>query len=671
MTSTFSAGSTREVLAAASRGSPSAESVARICPLTRLTRSELEPHVVEEVRRAVLDQGRLSKDDVLAGWGLDERQYAELQRRLEGRPGVESGPRRTGGFVARRQRGAAEEADTGPPLPGGEEWERAALERLVELLTYETLEALLGNLIQTIRQLRRLETGQNRRGTKEELAAALIVQHGRELFRDVSAREQVGRALGIDWPQRWRPGKTAAIEFVRAVGFPAELAGAPSPETPPDFEYLEGRVELKPLHRFQKEVHRKLLERLYRPGDRCLLTLPTGAGKTRVTAESIRYWLTERYDGHKRQSRHATALWLAHTEELCEQAYQCFRQIWEATVQPCPLLLVRFWGRFTSEPRLLLDTVGQARVHPTVLVSTPNRLLNLLRGHVEGGESALVELLDSLGLLVIDEAHRAAAKSYRDVLAALDRVGRPVSVVGLTATPYRMEYVTDDPEAGTRELREIFDRLIEPSETLGPNPRSRLQELEVLARPRFVTLETPTSLRIPEFDPDRLEEENEIERIDRVLAVRTDNSPRRLTVLERLLAIAREPDSSILYFGPSVRDAECMAYLLRARGIAAAVVSGDTRDVTRRHLIDEFRRARVRVLCNCEVLTTGFDAPRVTHIFMARPTVSQVLYEQMVGRGLRGPAFGGTGTCTIIDCKDDIRGPRPELGYEAFRKVWT
>jgi superfamily II DNA or RNA helicase len=55
---------------------------------------------------------------------------------------------------------------------------------------------------------------------------------------------------------------------------------------------------------------------------------------------------------------------------------------------------------------------------------------------------------------------------------------------------------------------------------------------------------------------------------------------------------------------------------------------------------------------------------------MARPTVSRVLYEQIVGRGLRGPKFGGTATCAILDCEDNFRGDRPQLGYEAFRKVW-
>jgi superfamily II DNA or RNA helicase len=113
-----------------------------------------------------------------------------------------------------------------------------------------------------------------------------------------------------------------------------------------------------------------------------------------------------------------------------------------------------------------------------------------------------------------------------------------------------------------------------------------------------------------------------------------------------------------------------MAFLLRQAGAPAAVLSGVTRDVTRRQVVTDFKQGELRVLCNCEVLTTGFDAPRVTHVVMARPTVSRVLYEQIVGRGLRGPRFGGTETCVVIDCEDNFRGDRPPLGYESFRRVW-
>jgi hypothetical protein len=105
-----------------------------------------------------------------------------------------------------------------------------------------------------------------------------------------------------------------------------------------------------------------------------------------------------------------------------------------------------------------------------------------------------------------------------------------------------------------------------------------------------------------------------LERIDRVLAVRADNTPRRLAVVRHLLPIARDPAHSILYFGPSARDAECMPFLLRRADLPAAVVSGTTRDVTRRQVVTEIKQKKVRVLCNCEVLTTGFDALQVTHV---------------------------------------------------------
>jgi DNA repair protein RadD len=91
------------------------------------------------------------------------------------------------------------------------------------------------------------------------------------------------------------------------------------------------------------------------------------------------------------------------------------------------------------------------------------------------------------------------------------------------------------------------------------------------------------------------------------------------------------------------------------------------RDVTRRKIIADFKAARVKVLCNCEVLTAGFDAPKVSHVVMTRPTVSQAVYEQMIGRGLRGPKFGGTTTCVIIDLEYKYRSERSKFGYQQFR----
>lgn len=110
----------------------------------------------------------------------------------------------------------------------------------------------------------------------------------------------------------------------------------------------------------------------------------------------------------------------------------------------------------------------------------------------------------------------------------------------------------------------------------------------------------------------------------------------------------------VLFFGCSVQHAEAMAVLLRRRGREAAAITADTREATRRHLVEAFRRAEIQVLCNYGVLTTGFDAPKVQAVVVGRPTASRILYEQMIGRGMRGPRFGGTKECLVVDVNDNL-----------------
>jgi DNA repair protein RadD len=627
--------------------------------------------VLDDVAAMVRDRGAVTRAEIMEAFGLNDEDYAVLRARLTKFRDIKAGPKKRGGFeLAVSRREAPPPEARSDEFAGLGEWEEEAVGRLCELFQHRHLEEMLGGLVHTIREFRRHHTAQDRRGTKTELATALVVQHGTGLLGDPTIRKRIARAADVDYPGRWHPGKAAAVAFARDAGFSPEFAGVPATDSRVDFEILRGRIELKALQRFQQEVQRKLLTRLYVPGQRALVSLPTGAGKTRVAVESIRYWLLERYDPTRAKALQGLCLWLAHTDELCEQAYLAFRQVWESDIQRSPLLLVRFWGNHSRRHETVEEITHQSRRIPSVVISTPQRIVNMIRGADESGQDTFLELASVTGLVVIDEAHRAAARSYREIVGTLSDLEASVSLAGLTATPFRMEYFHEDPEAGTRELREIFHELIDARETLGDDQRVALQEMGILARPGFETLETSTALRIPGFSEGEDTDNARIEHIDRILATRTDRTPRRLLIHRRLVEVARQDSSSILYFGPSVRDAECMAYMLRSSGIPSAVVTGRTRDAVRREVIGDFKDGTLKVLCNCEVLTTGFDAPRVSHVFMARPTVSQVLYEQMVGRGLRGPKFGGTATCSIVDCKDDIRGPRPELGYEAFRRVW-
>lgn len=632
----------------------------------------LDKSVVREIHEIIFEYGSISKNVLIENYQLTEDDYAKLQQQILADRSIRKGPKRSGGFVLREEKHRALDIASGERPLLAAQWERETVERLTRLLTTDVLKALLGDLQRAVRNLRNRETGIDST-PKEDLATALVLQHGIDLFCEPTIRKHVGDACRVKPPERWHPGKGAAVEFVSQTMFPHELAGIPSPDSLPDYEYLEGRFDLRELEDFQEEVKERLDNVLQNRGQRAIMTLPTGAGKTRVAVQSIRDLLTGRHDVTSGTNSQAAVLWLAHTEELCEQAHACFRQVWTNSENVCPLLLIRFWGHYTRDMVKHAAVLQGILSRPTVLISTPHRIVNLLDNRVEGGGSVVEGMRKSLRLLLIDEAHRAAAPSYRRILKDLLQSEEPISVAGLTATPFRMEYDKENPEKGTRELVEIFHDIIEPIRTLGGDSRARVEELQerdILARPEWRTIQTHTIVRMPDVEDPGSVSEDEMERIDRGMALRTDTTQRRLTILEHLLPFAKKEGNSILYFGPSVRDAECMAFLLRRKHVPAAVVTGNTRDVTRRQVIAKFKQGEIRVLCNCEVLTTGFDAPRVTHIVVARPTVSGVLYEQMVGRGLRGPRFGGTESCVILNCEDDFRGKLPPLGYESLRRVW-
>ena len=107
-------------------------------------------------------------------------------------------------------------------------------------------------------------------------------------------------------------------------------------------------------------------------------------------------------------------------------------------------------------------------------------------------------------------------------------------------------------------------------------------------------------------------------------------------------------------------------------GREAAVIDASTPSALRRKILSSFRTGNVQFLFNFGVLTTGFDAPNIECLLIARPTRNLVLLEQMIGRGLRGPRNGGTTTCKLLWVEDDFASGeelRP-LSYERFAGLW-
>jgi superfamily II DNA or RNA helicase len=172
------------------------------------------------------------------------------------------------------------------------------------------------------------------------------------------------------------------------------------------------------------------------------------------------------------------------------------------------------------------------------------------------------------------------------------------------------------------------------------------------------------------------EEQSELRRFRRLPAAVEErlgtNSIRNRLLLESISSLSGlvgDPWTAIL-FATSVQHAQVMAALLNFEGIPSAAISANTDPGARKHYIERFRSGDLRVLTNFGVLTQGFDAPSVRVIYVARPTFSPNVYQQMIGRGLRGPKNGGKERCLIVNVRDNIELYGVQLAFTHFERLW-
>ena len=394
------------------------------------------PVATGEIRQAVLERGELTKKEILLLWGLGDDEYATLRAELAADREIEPGSTRTGGFRVRQKRWRLPPETEQPPaaeLPV-EPWQRRGAERLAATLRVAQLDALLGRkLANALRLDRKRRTGRDAPSRLDELAHALVVKHDRDLFADPAVRAAVAKACGVPRSRSGIPGRPPPPCSSAPSTSRWEFAGLPADETPPSFEYLEGRVTLPPLQDFQREVRDALLRRLATAGERAIVTLPTGAGKTRTAVETIRDWLTERSRAGSTRGRH-TVLWLAHSGRAVRTGARIVQHVWQHAEDVCPLLLFRFWARFTQF-RQHQEAITDILKQPSVLISTPQRIVNLINDRREDSQDVLQVLLSTVSLIVVDEAHRAAAPSYRTILGRFATARSDTRVVGADRYP--------------------------------------------------------------------------------------------------------------------------------------------------------------------------------------------------------------------------------------------
>lgn len=266
--------------------------------------------------------------------------------------------------------------------------------------------------------------------------------------------------------------------------------------------------------------------------------------------------------------------------------------------------------------------------------------------------------------MIIDEAHHATAKSYK---LLFDRVRQLVGdelfpICGLTATPGRSN---DE----TMKLVDEFDAyLIHP--TL-PNHRKYnnnsllyFREKGYLAEPIFLMHQNGETIEIKDeyIDVDSDDVNGEF------LKILAEDNNRNHKIIRYMLNIPS--GSSTIVYACTVEHAEFLSMIMDSLGRKSAVISSNTPKQIRRIHIAAFKRGEIEFLFNYGVLTTGFDAPKTDHLIICRPTSSIILYEQMIGRGLRGPKFGGTKECKIMDFSQNIKRHGKPLAYARFIRDW-
>ena len=347
------------------------------------------------------------------------------------------------------------------------------------------------------------------------------------------------------------------------------------------------------LRPYQSECLQRLVAR-YRAGKRrVLVSLPTGTGKTVVFAQFPRY-----FQMRKR------LLVLAHRQELLDQAAAKF-----AVVDPALSVGVEQAQR----------RAGAAKV---VVASVPT-----LQG------ARLRELApDDFNLIVVDEAHHAVAKSYRAIFEhfRLFDAATPKMLVGFTATPRR----------GDRQsLGDVFE---EVAYTRGLEEMILAGFLVGVAGWRITTNVSLDGVKVRAGDF-----------VESELASRVNVVGRNDVLLDAYRRYA--PGRRAVIFCVDVEHAKDVARVFADGGIRARAVWGAMPRAEREAALAAFHDGSLDVLTNCNLLTEGFDEPRVDCVMMARPTKSLLLYAQMVGRGTR--LHADKANLLVIDIVDEFHGP--------------
>lgn len=392
-----------------------------------------------------------------------------------------------------------------------------------------------------------------------------------------------------------------------------------------------------PLFDHQINVLNKTKEFFNTSIKKVLLHMPTGAGKTRTAINLVSEKLK---DNNKN-----LVIWLAHTEELCQQAHDEFSKAWEI-IGNRNLKSYKLFKNF----RYNLDDINSG----FVVLS-----LDYAYSLTKNNQSKFFSLARKSKFVVMDEAHMSVAPSYQQVLEIL--VNKETCLLGLTATPGRAEILSNE----NFKLAKFYNKQKATLNIKGyKTPIDFLQDKNYLAKVQTEQLEVSTNITKIFTKQDIAKELKRIQSgrdlSNEFVKKLSMNETRTNMIIEKTIIENKDKNNKIIIFAGSVESAKNINLILKMENINCALVTGETNLLERRTNIEKFKDAKsgLNIIINYGVLTTGFDAPKANVAIIGRPTQSVTLYSQMVGRVMRGKKAGGKKLCKVITVKDPIKGFR-------------
>ncbi|MGI9251341.1 MAG: DEAD/DEAH box helicase family protein [Pseudohongiellaceae bacterium] len=364
------------------------------------------------------------------------------------------------------------------------------------------------------------------------------------------------------------------------------------------------------LYDFQNELIARAVEAAKQGKKRFIIVLPTGAGKTVVAADIAR----------RANAKGSRIMFAVHRQELIQQA--------QKTMTVAGLMT-------TSITAGKMTPIGSSRAQVATVQTLVRRIEKLKKANRAPQTPP--------DIVFWDEAHHCAASTWKKCSTALREWNPRLVEIGLTATPER----TDG-----KGLADMFEAMV-----IGPDVATLIDN-EFLAPfvvvgplTKFSAIRARLKHRAGDFDTKQQGEE--VQSAGTVICGET------VSLYQKHL-----DGKQAVFFGVDVAHSKRTAQTFRAAGITAEHIDGTTRDFRRIAVIDGFRKGRIKVLCNCNIIGEGFDCPNAAGVIIARHSESITYFLQAAGRALR---WQEGKVAKIIDQAGNFQ----HLGYPDDPRDWS